>query len=80
LKQLETRRDKQLRTMCLSSVVTIFPFEISQMRDERKQLRIRFNEINKRLERAKLKLNSNKKRLQIINKKILKKCKHIKSI
>ncbi|CAF3664106.1 unnamed protein product [Adineta steineri] len=80
LKQLETRRDKQLRTMCLSSVVTIFPFEISQMRDERKQLRIRLNEINKRLERAKLKLNSNKKRLQIINKKILKKCKHIKNI
>ncbi|CAF1036567.1 unnamed protein product [Adineta steineri] len=66
--------------MCLSSVVTIFPFEISQMRDERKQLRIRLNEINKRLERAKLKLNSNKKRLQIINKKILKKCKHIKNI
>lgn len=71
-KQLETRRDKQLRTMCLSSVVTIFPFEISQMKDERKRLRIKLNEIKTRIERAKLKLNINKEHLQKINKKILK--------
>ncbi|CAF0979708.1 unnamed protein product [Rotaria sordida] len=75
LKQLETRRDKQLRTMCLSSVVTIFPFEILRMRDERKRLRIRLNEIKIRLERTKNKLNIKKQHLQKINKKILKHCK-----
>ncbi|CAF1126408.1 unnamed protein product [Rotaria sp. Silwood1] len=74
-KQLETRRDKQLRTMCLSSVVTIFPFEILRMRDERKRLRNRLNEIKTRLERAKIKLNINKQHLQKINQKILKHCK-----
>ncbi|CAF3295256.1 unnamed protein product, partial [Rotaria sp. Silwood2] len=74
-KQLETRREKQLRTMCLSSVVTIFPFEILQMRDEHKRLRIRLNEIKTRLERAKIKLNINKQHLQKMNKKILKHCK-----
>lgn len=72
LKLLETRRDKQLRSMCLSSVVTIFPFEISRMRDERKQLRIHLNQIEKRLQRAKNKLNINKKYLLKLNKKILK--------
>ncbi|CAF3207364.1 unnamed protein product [Rotaria socialis] len=78
LKQLETRRDKQLRTMCLSSVVTIFPFEISRMRDERRRLRMRLNEIKTRLERAKFKLNIKKQDLQIINKKIFKHCKRNK--
>jgi len=78
LKKLETRRDKQLRTMCLSSVVTIFPFEISQIKDQRRRLRMKLNQIKIRLERAKTKLNMNKKRLQIINEKILKKRKYNK--
>jgi hypothetical protein len=69
---LETRRDQQLRPMCLSSVVTIFPFEISRMRDERKRLRIKLNQIKTRLEQTKNKLNINKENLKIINKKILK--------
>ncbi|UJR31168.1 hypothetical protein I4U23_018675 [Adineta vaga] len=73
LKQFETHRDKQLRTMCLSSVVTIFPFEISRMRDERKQLRLRLNEMKARLDHVKTKLNMNRTRLQTINKKLLKK-------
>jgi hypothetical protein len=72
LKTLETRRDQQLRPMCLSSVVTIFPFEISRMRDERKRLRMKLNQIKARLEQAQNKLNINKQHLQIINKKILK--------
>jgi hypothetical protein len=78
LRQLETRRDKQLRAMCLSSVVTIFPIEISRMRDERRRLRIRLNQIKIRLEQAKTKLNNDKQSLQIINKKILKHCKRNK--
>ena len=78
LKQLETRREQQLRAMCLSSVVTIFPIEISRMRSERKRLRIRLNEIETRLQRAKAKLNVDKQRLQQINKKLLKRCKRNK--
>jgi septal ring factor EnvC (AmiA/AmiB activator) len=74
-KALETRREQQLRSMCLSSVVTIFPFEISRMRDERQRLRIRLNQIKTRLERTKRKLFNNKQSLQIMNKKILKHCK-----
>jgi len=79
-KLLETRRDQQLRSMCLSSVVTIFPWEISRMRDERKQLRIRLNKIKTRLQQAKIKLNINKQYLQRMNKKILKHCKRNKII
>ncbi len=77
-KLLETRRDQQLRSMCLSSVVTIFPWEISRMRDERKQLRIRLNKIKTRLQQAKIKLNINKQYLQRMNKKLLKHCKRNK--
>ena len=71
LKSLETRRDQQLRSMYLSSVVTIFPFEIFQMRDERKQLRMRLNRIKARLQRAKTKLKINKQSLRKINQKLL---------
>ena len=72
LKQFETRRDKQLRPMCLSSVVTIFPFEIARMRHERKQLRMRLHEMKSKLEQVKTKLNMKRSQLQTINKKLLK--------
>jgi hypothetical protein len=75
-KLLETRCDQQLRSMCLSSVVTIFPYEISQMRDERRQLRMRLNRIKIRLQRAKNKLNINKQYLRKMNKKLLQHSKH----
>jgi hypothetical protein len=48
------------------------------MKDQRKRLRMKLNQIKIRLERAKTKLNTNKKRLQIINEKILKKRKYNK--
>jgi hypothetical protein len=70
-KSLSTRREQQLRTMCLSSVVTIFPIEIARIRDERQQLRMTYNKITKRLERTKTKLQKNKQRLRIINKNML---------
>lgn len=78
-KCLETRREQQLRPMCLSSVVTIFPCEISRMRDERRQLRMRLNRIKIRLRQAKSKLTTNKRYLQKINQKILKHSKRNKS-
>jgi septal ring factor EnvC (AmiA/AmiB activator) len=77
-KLLETRREQQLRSMCLSSVVTIFPFEISKMRDERRQLRMKLNRIKTRLQRVKTKLNTNKNYLKKMNKKILKHSKYNK--
>lgn len=69
--RLDTRRDKQLRTMCLSSVVTIFPFEIAQMRDERKRLRARLHKAKARLELATTNLQTSRSRLQRINEKLL---------
>ena len=71
-KTLEKRRDQQLRPMCLSSVVTIFPFEISRMRNERKQLRLRLNRMKTRLQRAKEKLSSNRRYLHRMNERMLK--------
>lgn len=70
-KSLATRHEQQLRSMCLSSVVTIFPIEISRMREERKRLRLKLNDVKTRLERAKTKLTKNKQHLQMINQKLL---------
>ena len=73
-KIFEIRRDKQLRTMCLSSVVNIFPYEILQMRDERKQLRKQLNQIQSRLERTKTKIDINRRYLRKMNERIFHLC------
>ena len=80
LKSLDKRRDQQLRPMCLSSVVTIFPFEISRMRDERRRLRSRLNRMETRLQRVKDQLTTNKRYLQKMNERMLKHSKRNKAI
>lgn len=79
-KVLDKRRDQQLRPMCLSSVVTIFPFEIVRMRDERKELRTRLNRMKTRLQRVKDQLTTNKRYLQKMNERMLKHSKRNKAI
>lgn len=80
LKTLEKRRDQQLRPMCLSSVVTIFPFEISRMRNERKELRLILTRMKTRLQQAKEKLNVNRRYLHRMNERMLKHSKRNKAI
>ncbi|CAF1183436.1 unnamed protein product [Didymodactylos carnosus] len=71
-KTLETTRQKTLRSMCLNSVVTIFPFEIQQLRQERKQLKIKLKYFFNRLERMEKRLSMKKKHIQTINSSIQK--------
>ena len=71
-KILSTRREQQLRTMCLSSVVTIFPAEISRLRVERRKLRIKLNHFKVRFQRATTLLKKTRRSLQLINEKMLK--------
>ena len=75
-KRLATRRDQQLRTMCLSSVVTIFPIELARIRNERRQLRTKLERLKSRLERAKTNLAKHRQRLQTINRKLVDRQRH----
>lgn len=71
LKDLTTRKQQQLRTMCLSSVVTIFPIEIFRMRDERRQLKLELNRLKQRFRRVKSNINDTRRFLRSINEKLL---------
>ena len=70
-KRLATGRDQQLRTMCLSSVVTIFPVELARIRDERRQLRTKLEHMKSRLERVRMNLAKHRQRLRTINTKLV---------
>ena len=70
-KRLATGREQQLRTMCLSSVVTIFPVELARIRDERRQLRTKLEHMKSRLERVRMNLAKHRQRLRTINTKLV---------
>lgn len=70
-KDLSTRAEQQLRPMCLSSVVTIFPSELSRMREERQRLRNECQRIQTRIERTQRKFDQNRRLLKRMNQTIL---------
>ena len=80
-KNLSTRREQQLRPMCLSSVVTIFPSELLRMRQQRQILREQFQRIQTKFERTQNKFNRNQKILKKLRRRFVQRQKrHVKKL